>query len=411
MYKYIYAVGRMKAYQPGFHVFDISNRLVGDLEKLYSILYMVIEDGLFNNKKVAITLEDYRLEFKLTPGLTIQEWLDTQAQVILKTADVIPGNERKQVKLERLFTNGYFHHPADLNLAKDRQADLLSDSSPDIRLAHYGYKQGIDYKKQAEHALFTCNGVFYRGVGRDDGVYLLGAGNDYIYAKRDIRVGALNFQKVGKLKTIPITDAMVIDVPAGGPARWRLDVTGLDLVNKTIWIVVNGTLLVDPEMLYQVGTDTLVFNPVSFDAMRHFQTYKEYTRTPKLTNMMKMDTYKREALTAHNSFLVIIDNPTVGVEVVPLTTFNYPNVLHTEERFQFPIVLENGLFPVPYTKTYGIKQRLLNHDVRILRKYPIQSSGILAGNNNNAMNVNQGDPGTLPKGFFFKIFGVTFEKV
>lgn len=94
-----------------------------------------------------------------------------------------------------------------------------------------------------------------------------------------------------------------------------------------------------------------------------------------------------------------------------MTTFNYPNVLHTEERFQHPIVLDNGLFPVPYIKTYGIGQRLLNHDVRISRYYPIQSSGNLAGNPYNSMEINQGDPGVLPRGYLFKISGVTFEAV
>lgn len=185
----------------------------------------------------------------------------------------------------------------------------------------------------------------------------------------------------------------------------------LDIGSKTVWIVVNGQLLVDNDILYQVGANVLMFNPSSFDVMNHFQVYKEYTRTPKLTNMMKFDTYKREALTKGNSFIVVIDNPTVGVEVVPLTTFHYPNVLHTEERFPHPVLLENGLFPTVYPKSYGIKQRLLNHDVRIQKNYPIQTSGTMAGNNYNSLAINQGNPGRLPKGFFFKIFGVTYKSV
>lgn len=410
MYNYLYAVGRYKDYQPGFHVVDISKNYVKDLEKLFSVLYIVIEDKLYN-KKITITLDDYRLDFLNNPTFDIQQWLDSKTQIVLKTVDVVPGKDRLFVKLERLFTNGYFHSPGDLNLAKDRQEDLFSDSAPDIRISHYKFINGIDYKKQVDYSLITCNGLFYRTVGRDDGIYVLGAGFDYIQNKKDLRFGALNFEKIGKVKTIPITADILTKLDINGPASWKINLKDYDLSNKTIWLVLNGQLITDQEMLYQVGEKDLMFKPVAFDAMRHYQVYREFTRTPKLVNMKKMDAYKAEALLAHNSFIVLIDNPTLGIEVSPLTNFHYPNVLHTEERFPHPIVLENGLFPVPYAKTYGIGQRLLNHDIRFLRNYPVQTTGTLDGNLFNSLQVNQGDPGRLPRGFFFKIFGVSFGKV
>lgn len=409
MYKYLYGVGRRKDYQPGFRVVDIDRFYIKDLGKVFTSLYIVIEDSLYKTK-FAIELDTYRLEFENNLTMNIQEWLDTKSQVVLKKAPVTPGNVHKYVKAERLFVDGYFHYPADLNLAKDRQNDLLADTAPDIRIRHYAYDSGVDYRKQVEYSLFVSNGVFYRAVGKDDGIYLVGAGSDYIYSKRDVRIGALNFQKLGKIKTIPITSDMLYKVPTNAGTRWKIKVPDEKLLaGKTHWMVLNGKLVVDPDILYQVSAQELMMDPKSLDVMEHFQTYNEYERTPKLNNMTKFDTYVRDALVMHNSFLVLIDNPTLGVEVTPLTTFHYPNVLHTEERFQHPVMLENGLFPTVYPRSYGIKQRLLNHDVRIKRKYPIQTSGTLAGNNYNAMAINQGDPGHLPKGYFFKIFGVTFE--
>lgn len=408
MYKYLYAVGRYKDYQPGFHVVDIRNYYVKDLGKLFSVLYIVVEDKLYNTK-LTITLDDYALEFAADPTNGIQGWLDTKSQVVLKQSKIQPGTDKQYVKLERLFENGYFHYPADLNLAKDRQPDLFVDSAPDVLIKHYKFTTGIDYTKQAQKCLFTVNGVFARGVGRVDGIYLLGAGNDYIEVRKDIRIGALNFEKIGALKTIPITPDMLKDVQTTGATRWKINLPDQDLQNKTIWVVVNGQLLTDPDLIYQVGDKDIIVNLGAFDAMSHYQTYKEFTRTPKLTNMTKLDNYKKEALTMANSFVVLIDNPTVGVSVVPLTTFHYPNVLHTEERFPHPVVLENGLFPLPYVKSYGIGQRLLNHDVRIKKVYPIQTAGAMGGNFVNSLDINQGSPGHLPKGYFFKIYGINFE--
>jgi hypothetical protein len=140
--------------------------------------------------------------------------------------------------------------------------------------------------------------------------------------------------------------------------------------------------------------------------LRHHFTYREYTRTPKLSNISKFEQYAKEALTMHNSFIVIIDNPTVGIEIEPLTTFKYPSALHTHNLFDHPVLLENGLFPVVYKRSYGIRQRLINFDLRTYREYAIQSVGKLLGNDNMTDAINLGRSGRLTKGYFFKIYGI-----
>lgn len=409
MYKYLYAVGRYKDYQPGFHVVDIAQYYIKDLGKLFSTLYIVMHDSVFNGE-IAIQLDRYQLEFESNPTMDIQEWLDTKSQEVLVRSPVIPGKDRLFVNAVRPFTDGYFHYPGDLNLAKDRQEDLFADTAPDILVKHYQYHTGIDYKAIADYGLFTVNGVFYRGVPRSDGLFLVGAGSDYIYAKRDVRLGALNFKQLGKVQTTPVTPEMLYEVKTSGDTRWKIKVNKSMLTgNRTAWLVLNGQLLVDDDIIYQVSGTELMFNPKSFNPMKHYQTYREYTKTPKLADMNKFDKYIKEALTKHNSFLVFIDNPTLGIEVEPLSTFHYPNVLHTENKFPHPVMLENGLFPTVYPKSYGIKQRLLNHDVRIQRNYPIETSGTMAGSSYNSLAMNQGDPGHLPRGYFFKVFGVSFK--
>lgn len=407
MYTYKYSVGRYRNYRPGYHVVDINGYSVADLDKLFDILYIVIDDSMFN-AEVAIKLEDYKTEFAKNPTLDINKWLATQDGKNLIKSDIIPSNEQNYVKLERIFTDGYFHYPGDLNLANDRQEDLLSIAAPDIRVAHYKY-QNIDYTKINDYSLFTVNGVFQRGVARKDGIYLLGAGRDYIEKKNDVRIGALNFQKVGKLKTYPIKKADLIPANTVGAKRWSIKLP-VPVTNKTIWLVVNGQLIVDPELIYQINDNHVMINLNSFDVTNHYLSLGKYTRTPKLTNLTKFDQYKEEALVADNSFIVLIDNPSVGVDVVPLTTFHYPNALHTEERFQHPILLDNGMFPVPYARSYGIKQRLLNHDLRVYNKYPFKTTGTLDGNVILNDAINQGDPGHLNKGYMFKVHALTLRK-
>lgn len=407
MYTYKYSVGRYRNYRPGYHIVDIADYSVADLEKLFDLLYIVIDDSMFKDK-VCITLQDYRLDFAKNPTLTIQKWLDTKVNDVLTLSDVMPGDKYRYVKLERIFTYGYFHYPANINLANDRQDLLTSDGAPDIRIEQYRY-QNIDYNHINDYALFQVNGVFTRSVGRKDGIYLLGAGLDYIKNRKDLRIGALNFQKIGKIKTIPITKDILQEVSTTSNKRWEIKVTD-DLSAKTIYVVVNGQLLVDNSITYKVADNRIAIDLTSFDVIHHYFNYQHYTRTPKLTNLTKFDTYKQQALLADNSFIVLIDNPSVGVDVSPMTTFHYPTVLHTEEKFQHPLVVDNGMFPVPYIRTYGIGQRLWSHDLRIYNKYPTLTTGTLDGNVVPNDTVNPGNPGALMKGWMFKIHAVDLGK-
>lgn len=405
MYTYKYSAGRYKNYKPGYHLVDISGYSVANLEKLFDILYIVVHDGLYN-VDLAISLEDYKLDFAKYPTLTIGKWLVTQDGKNLKKAKIFPGDTYSYVKLERIFTYGYFHYPANVNLANDRQETLLSDNAPDVRIAHYAY-QNINYININNYSLFTVNGVFLRSIARSEGIYLKGAGLDYISKKNEIRIGALNFEKIGKVRTVPITKDLLIEEALDVGKRYQYKLDGI--AGKTVYLVVNGQLIVDEGMIYRVADDRVGINLSSFDVAHHYLNYGKYTRTPNLSLFSEFEEYKKQALLMDNSFFVIIDNPSVGIDVTPLVTFSYPNAFFTPETFQHPLVLDTGLFPTPYMRSYGIKQRLLNHDLRVSNKYPFMTSGSLGGNIVMNPEITQGDPGWLSKGWMFKIHGLELK--
>ena len=62
MYTYKHSVGRYNNYLPGYHIVDISDYRVCDLEKLFSILTIVIHND-FYDQTVAIELSQYRDRF------------------------------------------------------------------------------------------------------------------------------------------------------------------------------------------------------------------------------------------------------------------------------------------------------------------------------------------------------------
>lgn len=409
MYTYLYAVGKLRSRSIGKEIIDISAYSLKSISTAFSSLTIVINDSLYD-KEIAIELDVYRNEFS-TREETIQLWLDEKVNDSLIYHTDIPSDKYKKVILENTFNKGYDFRPANINLANDRQATLESDSAPDICLYHRGYKK-YDYKTVKDHSLFIINGCFVRATSREEGIYLLGAGKDYIEVKKDIRVNALNFEKIGSIKTYPITKEMI--TKGGGEDEEirhnvSLNVKG-DLKNKTVWLVFNGQLCCDTDIVYKRSENEIVFDYRHINMLRHHYTYRDYIITPKFKNIDKIDEYVNSALLLHSSFIVVIDNPSVSVIVEPLTTFTYPNVAHTTESFNYPIVLENGLFPSVYRMTYGIKQWVLYFDLRLFKRYIFPNSDTV--NNPHLFDtINNGMSGRLPKAFFFKIMAIVKKGV
>lgn len=402
MYTYQYAVGRYRYYQPGFHVIDISRIPVADLNTYFSVLDIVLYDERFK-RNVKITLDDYVNTFS-NDKRTIGVFLEETNTVPLKYSLDVPKNEYVYARWESPYHSGFYPHPANINLASDKQEKLTSQSAPDIRLLRDNYTYS-DYKSLSDNALFIVNGCFVRAEGISSGLYLHDVGKDYQKFKQDIYVSAINFERIGRIETIPVTKEMVRADEQG--RKYFIDISNTyNLKNKTVWLVFNGQLFVDEDVVSYLGRNTLLVDAGYIDLLSHYITYSQYTRTPTWVDQSKADSYIIEAICAHNSFIVLIDNPTVGVTIKPLIRYLYPLSHQTEETFKHPIVLENGLFPYCYRRTYGIKDRIVNTDVGHAYLPILESTGNLS-DNFVYTGMNKGQAGRLPRAYLFEITGIT----
>lgn len=403
MYTYEYGIGRYRDYRPGAHLVDISKIPLKSLNKYFTILDIVLYDGIYK-RNIKITLDHYVGTFsKLSE--TIEEWLENNPTIVLDYTLDIPENTKNYALWESLSHKGFYPHPGNINLSNDRQEKLTAEAAPDIRILRDNYDY-TDYGKLADYALFIMNGYFVRAVGNSTGLYLRNAGKDYQANKEDIYVSAINMEKIGKLETIPITSSMLRHDYDSDGRQYFIDMpVNTSLEDKTIWIVFNGQLLTDTDIISKVTPDTLLLNMGNVDAMTHYITYRKRTRTPVWSNQDKDRIYLYNALCADNSFVVLIDNPLVGIDIEPTTTFKYPINHHTNDKFNHPVMLENGLFPYCLRRTYGNEARIINTDISALDRPVINSVGRLS-DPSVFTGKNAGDPGTLPRAYLFKIFGV-----
>lgn len=404
MYEYRYSVGRYRDSQPGYHIVDISKNKLSDLSKAYSQLDIVLYD-LTYKRLVKITLDDYFTVFN-SYTKTIVDWLVANGNNTLNYSLTIPGNKYVYAEWVSLYHKGFFISPGNVNLSNDSQSKLTAESAPDIRITRDNYIYD-EYKSLTDYSLYLMNGCFVRGVGKDNGIFIIGGGRDYQAVNQDIYVSAIDFSKIGKVKTIPITKAMVRRDEKNGYNKFLIDLDkNENLVGKTIWFVFNGQLVVDQEIIDHIGSNTLMFNPQYVDMMTHYITYKQYTRTPKWSLQSKRDKYVEDCMIEDNSFVVIIDNPSIGIEVSPLMMYEYPSSAFSNDKTVHPIMLENGLFPTTTRRQHGFNDRVIDFDIRHVYKPIIESVGNL--NTDSVYDtVNSGMVGKLPDAFEFKITGIT----
>lgn len=405
MYTYQYAVGRYRDYQSGFHIVDISLYKLKDLIKIFNLLDIIVYDD-FYNRNVKLDLDDYLTIFSQREDSIIDFLKDNKDNVLKYHLDFFK-NEYQYARWESLYHKGFYPHPANHNLANNRESSLTSEAAIDIRLIYEG-REYTDYKKLVDYSLFIMNGCFIRAYGNSDAIYLLEAGLDYQHILQDIYVSAINFEKLGKVTTIPITKEMIRRDITNSNNKYFIDLNNsLDLSDKTIWLVFNGQLCVNDDIIRHIGNNTIHFSPEYMDILGHYMNYKEFTRTPAWIDQNKRDKYIEECLIMHNSFIVIIDNPTIGVDTLPLTDSLWPTSAHTNDKFEHPLMLETGLFPYVYRRSYGFSDRLINYDIRHCYNRVIESVGNLS-TNMVYDTVNTGQVGKLPKSYFFKITGLEY---
>lgn len=406
MYEYRYAVGRFRGYQPGHQLVDISKYKLSDVASNFSFLDIVIYDD-FYKRLVKITLDDYYDTFAHY-AKSIVDFLKENGNKVLNYQLKIPKNEYVYGRWESIFHKAFYIHPGNVNLSNDSQSKLTADAAPDIRIV----RDNVDYtgyKNLSDYSLFIMNGCFVRAVGNNNGIFLIGAGRDFQKIRQDMYVSAIDFERIGKIKTIPITKTMLRRATEGGANRFFFDLNkNENLTNKTIWFVFNGQLCVDEDVISHIGSNTLQFRPEYIDMSKHYFTYSQYTRTAEWTDQSKRDRYAEDSIVMDNSFVIIIDNPTVGISIDPLIMSKWPSAGLSNETFQHPIMLENGLFPYTNRRKYGFKDRLVHFDIHHQYLPVLDSVGNLSTDKVYDL-VNNGQMGKLPDAFEFKITGITYE--
>lgn len=408
MYTYKRAVGISQLDPKGEELVDISAIPAKDLFTQFSSLIIVVTDGLIS-QDVAIDLATYRGELATYTG-TIQAWLNTKATVVLKTSNTLPGSEYRFVTSHDIQYEWFSLLPGDASLGDDRQDKLDVHSAPDIRVRKTD-NTDVDYQALVDNALWTYNGHLCRAVKGDNCIHLLNAGKHFHVADHG-HVNCLNFNTVSKLKTYGIATADV-RFEDKGTYQFLHYKAPVSLVGKTVWMSIGGRLFFDDvvqvkgEKGITIRTDRVNWPIRIFDSKEviDLSSVIDKERQVVPSDFFTTESFFKSLFTDPSSFLIVLDNPNLYVDVKPITTYHHPYTYHTAEERKIPLMTGGGLLPKFFTRRI-INRRLLDIDLGVRTRYVNNPAGPLNEGNLYHTFTNRFHPSDYHQGFQLYIRGV-----
>lgn len=312
---------------------------------------------------------------KVKATTTINDYLGSVGNKTLPFDDVRFTLKPRYAYYKNLTHLGYRVDP----IGRHDNPDQAGDKRGSDLLIHTGYKNG---KHIGQYGLFSINGLFHLSDYDASGVYLHD-GNRTQRRSNDCQVGVVSFERLGKVKHIPITnemiksggsdvsleDTMYLKLPDGLPTTgWSY----LFIVGGYIVPIGEGIVQID-ERLYRVNIKRLnlmdryfdTYGKIDYSAL-NLTKYPDYSNeTYTSTNEFFSDDVLRAFFTLPQSFIVAVETPQLFHNVVPIETpYTNAGVTDTVIFDEQPILGVNGC-QIEYHPVYreGVVTLYTEHNI------------------------------------------------
>lgn len=408
MYIYQRSVGAYKGTIGGLQLLNINNAKLSSVIEKTRVFFPTVYDTITLEEYI-VDMTAYHNEVVSWQG-TIQSWLDHRADLPLIRHQGHVSHERYYVTMEDFQMAGYGIYPARHDWSLGNQKRLTTSGAIDLRLTHL-FKDNVDYRRFLEHTLFTYNGYFVRAMARDDGFYLLGAGKNFNVNDHG-HAGGISFDKISKVETFPMTPETIEVKPELDQVWIKIDKA---YVNHTVWLVVGGKLIPNYPAISKSGEGLIKLDLRMLDLGNLLIKLSKNLDLNNLANgtsgIVKADQIHKESVIQQlmldvNSFVVVLTNPHIGIEVVPLEQYTFPMTFATTDPHHHPVMLSDGTFPTYREREGAGHRRLLDFDVQLLDNLVNYETGPNNGGDLFHDKVNWSNPHSLIEAYSFKIYSV-----
>lgn len=326
---------------------DLKNALVSTLSTVYGQVILYITYPGFPGQK-ALRFEN-TLAFRrgINTNTTVQQWLTALGNTTLPWEKMLPNESVRLAEYGQAWHMGY-----DIQTRgrySDVQNNLSTYVQEDLLLTHPKFTpQYID-----EHCLFDVNGFIHLSDFGTDGVRIVD-GNRTVRRSNDNQVGVISFENIGKIRKVPITQAMVKKQNPNSTLYQAAYVTlpsNIDLKDKTVLLVLGGYLHPFSKSYVQVSDRTW---RIELQNILFLERYLESARgmnmdklgladDPENRTLFSVEEMRRDSamlgyLTMSQSFFVVIDAPSMFHELEPLEYAGFPGRYLNRDGRQLPVV-------------------------------------------------------------------------
>ena len=356
MYRFVSSYLKPRGAANSYENIDISLQTIAYIQREYVDGYIELSNPTLTDN-IFITIQEFR-ELKLPHRLdqTFEYWLAYIKNATINGTEERPNYVTNLVKARNAIQAGY-----TFNLCKrtlDPNASIAIGDMNDL----YLYRFGVPTETLNKRSLITVNGYMHPHVPYYDGIAVIGGGSQHKLIG-DLTLGILSFANVADLQMIPITEERISRYQPGVAYSNKVVIdVGRDLRNKSVIVVIGGYPLISSPLVSIVGDEAgvITVDTRSFDVVRHVNNSVGEINLeacgvvspdsikgipPLSANYLRSDLFMTKYLTLPQSFIVVVDTPTLVVEktAVPPTGLPARHISMTEPNL--PIMDSDGRLP------------------------------------------------------------------
>lgn len=327
---------------------DLQDLPLNQIFNLYRKLYLTLTSAVLTSETF-VDIDTFKTQH-INDTTTLADFLASITDTI-EGIESIPHYENKQIRYEDAFRAGY---KIDVTAPYSNQSSVVAPSDKtEIKIT----RANTDMRKFYDYCMVSVNGFWHRTDTDNTNVYVLNGGKSLLKSRLN-NMGIMSFDKIGKIKHIPITESMIykLDDQTFTSQRAYFDLSAYNTVNKTVMMVIGGYLyLPDPAYVRQYGENTWMIDFTGVPLLeRYFEASKyldmselgtsKYVNNPEQLNTSEFfsDTHFTKYLTMQQSFIVIVDAPEIYTNRHYIRHNNLPGMFTMYTEPVYPLITANG---------------------------------------------------------------------
>jgi hypothetical protein len=355
MYTFVKMIAKARGKYGDWFETDDSSLPVRKIGGLYNKCYLVLSNPYYQQNVTLDCAEVEEIFSNQTNTTTVAEWLVATGNNSLPVMEKEFKLNFEYVQYRDAIQAGW--SPELCHRTVHHTIPIPKSEKNDLRLT----KVGVPKKLFLENCLVSVNNLLHYCMdGTEESVQVIDAGvSNRIY--NDNHIGILNFERVGKITTVPIT----VDMVYGSDANTSLsDLCVIKLpesydVEKYLPMISIGGFLHSLGTIFSyIGNNCYKVDLGNFGwESRYFEVLKRLDLTSlhlhmtekngSFTQVANEELFSDEVLTAlltlSNSFVILIDNPNVVTKLIPLEVTQTPGVYLTKSPIHLPVLYNKGL--------------------------------------------------------------------